>query len=521
MTKPFVEEEDDFIDNTSFFEEFFAENDDKTITMKMEDEPEKDFKIEKKGIKSEESHVFRIKKELQERLTEKTKPAPIRFKNLMDSIVEEQDEEFEDTFEENVMENSMDELEEAWVFEEVPKELPDKFEEDKLEPLMEESKSLAIAEIINDINTIRKPEDLEEETKVVEEQEVAQESEHFEADNSNKESTKLQEQFYKKTQNVPIPIKRKKTGGFLYAIAAIIACLIFGIGLLFYNEYMIYASVYISINPEVKIDVNKKDIVINLEGINTDGAVLIQEYDFAKKDIETVVDELMEIAIEKGYLQKGANVKLILESSHVEWTQEHRDSLNAQISKFLSGLSADMNITVELEETEVDSNTSVDGTNSDELNTDGVDDDDQNLDNQEEDSNNPDEDDRENTTNRDEKPSTNSTENSDRPDNNTTNDSTENDNPTNNSTEDTNIPDDNTSNNDVENSTSDDTQNIPTTEDNNTSESTEDEGTDDDNSGDNTSAGDTSDDDSSSEGNDDSENVENSGTLDPIISKDL
>ena len=71
---------------------------------------------------------------------------------------------------------------------------------------------------------------------------------------------------------------------------------------LLHLENMTYASVYMAINPEVRIDVNRRDTVVGLEGVNDDGEDLIDGYDFNKKQLELVLEELASRAIDMGYL---------------------------------------------------------------------------------------------------------------------------------------------------------------------------------------------------------------------------
>lgn len=60
-----------------------------------------------------------------------------------------------------------------------------------------------------------------------------------------------------------VPVK-KKTNKWIYSLASMAACLVLMVtGVLQINQ-MPYASVYMTINPEVRIDVNRKDVVVDL-----------------------------------------------------------------------------------------------------------------------------------------------------------------------------------------------------------------------------------------------------------------
>ena len=50
-----------------------------------------------------------------------------------------------------------------------------------------------------------------------------------------------------------------------------------------------YGTVYMEINPDVRIDVDRKDRVVGLEGMNRDGEALVEDYSYRRKDLELVV----------------------------------------------------------------------------------------------------------------------------------------------------------------------------------------------------------------------------------------
>ena len=80
-----------------------------------------------------------------------------------------------------------------------------------------------------------------------------------------------------------------------------------------------YGSVRMQINPDVRLTVDRLDYVIGLEGLNSDGEELINEYRYLLKKVDRVADELTDQAKEMGYLSEGGNVNLIVESEHENW----------------------------------------------------------------------------------------------------------------------------------------------------------------------------------------------------------
>ncbi|MGI6510311.1 MAG: anti-sigma factor domain-containing protein [Erysipelotrichaceae bacterium] len=136
-------------------------------------------------------------------------------------------------------------------------------------------------------------------------------------------------------QSIP---KQKKTKSkrWFYSLAAMAAVIVMMVTIVFQFSQMTYASIYMSINPEVRIDVNRNDVVVNLQGVNMDGNDLIKDYDYKKKDLELVMDELLERAIEKGYLYDGSKITLTFDADNNEWIVSRSDALSTQINNYLS-----------------------------------------------------------------------------------------------------------------------------------------------------------------------------------------
>jgi len=134
-------------------------------------------------------------------------------------------------------------------------------------------------------------------------------------------------------QSVP---KKKNNKRWLYSLAAMAACLLLIVTSVFRMWQTPCASVYLSINPEVRIDVNRRDIVVGLDGVNEDGDNLIEGYDYKKKELDLVMDELVERAIDMGYLHEGGRISLVLDAESNEWVLTHIDSLTNRLDNYLS-----------------------------------------------------------------------------------------------------------------------------------------------------------------------------------------
>ncbi len=145
--------------------------------------------------------------------------------------------------------------------------------------------------------------------------------------------------------------KKKKRHSWMYSLPALAACFalmaVYGLQ----ENRTIYASVHMSINPDVQIDVNRKDEVIDLTGENPEGEELIEGYEYKKKDLDLVVDDLVDRAIDLGYLQDGGQISLALDAENDEWIVVHSDSLGTHLGEHLgSRLSVTIDINGEVKQ---------------------------------------------------------------------------------------------------------------------------------------------------------------------------
>lgn len=117
----------------------------------------------------------------------------------------------------------------------------------------------------------------------------------------------------------------------LSGLAGLAACLC----LVFFGYYQPnftpYGALRIQINPDVELTLSRTDRVLELEGLNDDGRVLIEGYDYNGKDRKDVTEELVERAIDLGYLSGGETVSITVTSSDTDWQareeQEAREDL--------------------------------------------------------------------------------------------------------------------------------------------------------------------------------------------------
>jgi hypothetical protein len=116
------------------------------------------------------------------------------------------------------------------------------------------------------------------------------------------------------------------------------------------------ASVYMAINPQVRIDVNKNDIVTTLSAENDDGATLLSNYNYRRKALNLVLDELVDRAIEMEYLRDGGKVTLTLDSKNADWITTRSESLNNNVKHHLKDkIDAKVEVTTKAESTQTNS----------------------------------------------------------------------------------------------------------------------------------------------------------------------
>ena len=121
-------------------------------------------------------------------------------------------------------------------------------------------------------------------------------------------------------------------------IAAIAACFLLFFGIGYYQNYIQpYSSIYLTINPEVQMDLNRQGTVVGLTGTNEDGETLLEGYDGKGKDKVTVADELIDRAIEMGFLSEGGQVSFSIDSPDEALFQEYGTELRTKVTEHLDG----------------------------------------------------------------------------------------------------------------------------------------------------------------------------------------
>lgn len=131
--------------------------------------------------------------------------------------------------------------------------------------------------------------------------------------------------------NEPLNNTSKNTKNWVRMAISFAACFIFIVSAILSTTTKAYASVYMSINPEVRIDVDKNDMVINVLGNNNDGNNLIQDYNYKNKNLDTVMSELVNKAINMNYIKEGSKVTVTFDANEV-WVSSHSESINQNLN---------------------------------------------------------------------------------------------------------------------------------------------------------------------------------------------
>ena len=122
------------------------------------------------------------------------------------------------------------------------------------------------------------------------------------------------------------PPLRAIAGGL--ALAACLCLFFFGV---WQPNFLPYGRLQIQINPEVELEVSRNGRVLSLEGLNEEGEALIEGLRFYGRDSSEMVRQLVERAIEMGWLPAGGEVWIRALGGSEEWQVREQGALQAQL----------------------------------------------------------------------------------------------------------------------------------------------------------------------------------------------
>lgn len=118
------------------------------------------------------------------------------------------------------------------------------------------------------------------------------------------------------------------------SLIAAAACFVLIFGGLYAEFLAPFTAIYLRINPEVCIRLNHHGDVIALQGVNEDGITLLEGYDFHGKDRLTVTDDLIERAIDMGFLSAGGEVSVSIDTPDKAQFKEYGLELRENLTMY-------------------------------------------------------------------------------------------------------------------------------------------------------------------------------------------
>ncbi len=104
----------------------------------------------------------------------------------------------------------------------------------------------------------------------------------------------------------------------------------------YYRDYMVMeTAVYLTINPSVRMELNRKGQVMNVLGINEDGRKLLEGYRQGSRERLTVAKELIGRAAQMGYLSAGGTVVVDIDAPEEAVFQKYGVELRTELADYL------------------------------------------------------------------------------------------------------------------------------------------------------------------------------------------
>ena len=141
---------------------------------------------------------------------------------------------------------------------------------------------------------------------------------------------------------IPEPVVQPRFK-FVKTLAAMSAIVVIALGLYLLPQRTPFATVTLSINPRVEIQVGKNERITKIKALNEDGKTLIDQYDYSNKDVDKVTQELIHKAHSLGFFINTDAMSLHYNSKDKAWSETH--SQNAQTT-FAIEISDEYQITI-------------------------------------------------------------------------------------------------------------------------------------------------------------------------------
>ncbi|MEG0989194.1 MAG: hypothetical protein RSG54_10770, partial [Clostridium sp.] len=101
--------------------------------------------------------------------------------------------------------------------------------------------------------------------------------------------------------------------------------------------YFFYPNRYISldVNPGIEMQVNRLDRVVSLVGANEDAKALLAEHQPKTKELNAVVDELIDSMVEEGYLAEDKENDVLITSGDDDKADKTLQKISEQVESSL------------------------------------------------------------------------------------------------------------------------------------------------------------------------------------------
>lgn len=132
----------------------------------------------------------------------------------------------------------------------------------------------------------------------------------------------------------PAPGKKRRFRAVM-GMAAAAACFLLMFGGYYQNYMRAETAVYLTINPSVCMELNQKGSVVRLTGANEDGEALLENYKRSSSDRLVVMDELIDRAIDMGFLSAGGTVTIDIDAPDTVKFQQYGSEFRVNLTEYL------------------------------------------------------------------------------------------------------------------------------------------------------------------------------------------
>ena len=126
--------------------------------------------------------------------------------------------------------------------------------------------------------------------------------------------------------------------------ASLAACFVLVLALQFLNNaeeaQQPFASLYLAMNPEIKIDICEEKRIIDIVPIDDDGKALLEGHDSKQDDLFVATGEIVDHAVAEGFLNDGGKVTITITSPtelDEAWLEDMEACLTQTINETLAG----------------------------------------------------------------------------------------------------------------------------------------------------------------------------------------